>query len=71
MAAAVNGADVGQALELAGQYIEGEIKRKIGNGPFVPNSPATIKKKRSRKPLIDDGHMISSVRYKIGDRADE
>lgn len=71
VAAAVNGADVGQALELAGQYIEGEIKRKIGNGPFVPNSPATIKKKRSSKPLIDDGHMISSVRYKIGDQADE
>ena len=61
--AIINGAD--------GQYIEGEIKRKIGSGPFTPNSPATIRKKKSSKPLIDTGHMRQSVRYEIGDRSDE
>ncbi len=69
--AAVNRTDVNKALNLAGQYIEGEIKKKIGNGPFVPNAPATIRKKKSSNPLIDTGHMRQSVRYKIGERSDE
>lgn len=69
--AAVNRTDVNKALNLAGQYIEGEIKKKIGNGPFVPNAPATIRKKKSSNPLIDTGHMRQSVRYKIGGRSDE
>ncbi len=69
--AIINGTDVSKALTLTGQYIEGEIKRKIGSGPFTPNSPATIRKKKSSKPLIDTGHMRQSVRYEIGDRSDE
>ena len=69
--AIINGADVSKALARTGQYIEGEIKRKIGSGPFTPNSPATIRKKKSSKPLIDTGHMRQSVRYEIGDRSDE
>lgn len=69
--AAVNRTDVNKALNLVGQYIEGEIKKKIGNGPFVPNAPATIRKKKSSNPLIDTGHMRQSVRYKIGERSDE
>lgn len=67
----INGADINMALSRTGQYIEGEIKRKIGNGPFTPNSPATIRKKKSSKPLIDTGHMRQSVRYEIGDKSDE
>lgn len=69
--AIINGADVSKALARTGQYIEGEIKRKIGSGPFTPNRPATIRKKKSSKPLIDTGHMRQSVRYEIGDRSDE
>ena len=69
--AIINGADVSKALARTGPYIEGEIKRKIGSGPFTPNSPATIRKKKSSKPLIDTGHMRQSVRYEIGDRSDE
>lgn len=69
--AIINGADVSKALARTGQYIEGEIKRKIGSGPFTPNSPATIREKKSSKPLIDTGHMRQSVRYEIGDRSDE
>ena len=65
------GKAMAEALARTGQYIEGEIKRKIGSGPFTPNSPATIRKKKSSKPLIDTGHMRQSVRYEIGDRSDE
>lgn len=69
--AVIKGVAAGDALNKTGQYIEGAIKRKIRNGPFVPNSPATIKKKRSSRPLINTGHMIQSVRYDIRERSDE
>lgn len=48
-----------------GNFVEGLVKDKIVNGPFVPNSPATIKRKGSSRPLIDNGHLHNSVRYQI------
>ena len=48
-----------------GNFVEGLVKDKIVNGPFVPNSPATIKRKGSSRPLIDTGHLRQSVRYRI------
>lgn len=52
-------------LNQIGNYIEGLVKKKIKNGPFVPLSPATIKRKGSSKPLIDTGHLRQSIRYVI------
>jgi hypothetical protein len=53
------------ALQLAGQKIESDIKRKITKGPFTPLRPATIARKKSDKPLIDKGILRSSVRYVV------
>jgi hypothetical protein len=53
------------ALNQVGNAIEGMIKNKIRDGPFKPNSPATIKRKGSSRPLIDTGHLRQSIRYKV------
>lgn len=41
------------------------IQKKIRSIFSPPNSPVTIAKKKSSKPLIDTGRMINSVRYVI------
>lgn len=53
------------ALNKLGNVVQGMVQRKIVDGPFVPNSPATIKRKKSSKPLIDTGHLRQSIRYVI------
>lgn len=53
------------ALHQLGQVMEGKVKEKIVNGPFVPNSNETIKRKGSSRPLIDTGHLRQSIRYVI------
>jgi HK97 gp10 family phage protein len=52
-------------LGIVGQVIVGLIQRKIRAIVFPPNSPATIAKKGSSKPLIDFGQMVKSVTYAI------
>jgi phage gpG-like protein len=39
----------------------GDIVRKIDSIFYPPNSPATIKRKGSSKPLIDSGRMRASI----------
>ncbi|MBR2140293.1 MAG: hypothetical protein IJ963_05470 [Phascolarctobacterium sp.] len=53
------------ALKLVGQEVQGMVQRKIDTGPFVPNSPATIRRKGSSKPLIDSGRLRQSIRYSM------
>lgn len=60
--------DATTMLETMGNIMEGDIKRKIANGPFTPNAPATIRKKKSARPLIDSGRMRQSVRYVVRKR---
>lgn len=54
-----------QALDILGNYMQGLIQRKMVEGPFVPNSPMTIARKGSSRPLIDTGRLRQSIRYKI------
>lgn len=54
-----------QALELMGQLIEADIKKKIVALHEPPNAPATIRRKGSDNPLIDTGNMLQSIRYVI------
>lgn len=65
---ASNGGDFEQSVKKLGQLVEGAIKRKIAQGPFKPNSPSTIRRKKSSRPLIDTGHMRQSIRYKVRKR---
>lgn len=62
---AVFGLGTNAALNRLGNVVQGIVQRKIVDGPFVPNSPATIKRKKSSKPLIDTGHLRQSIRYVI------
>lgn len=48
-------------LGLVGRESEGIIRRKIVAGPWIPNSPKTVKAKKSDKPLIDTGAMQKNV----------
>ena len=59
---AVFGLGTNAALNQLGNVVQGMVQRKIVDGPFVPNSPATIKRKKSSRPLIDTGHLRQSIR---------
>lgn len=54
-----------QVLELLGQQIVGEIRKRISRGIPPPNAPSTIAKKGSSKPLIDTGQLRSSITYRV------
>jgi len=61
-----------QILRLAGVFLEGKIKETIqrGRSEWPPLKPATIKRKKSSKPLIDTGKLLNSITSKVeGDTA--
>lgn len=60
-----SGMSVEQALDILGNQAEGHMKETVGQGKFKPNSPKTIKRKGSAKPLIDTGLMRESITYKV------
>jgi len=62
--------DAAGMLNTMGNVIEGDIKQKIASGPFTPNAPSTIRRKKSATPLIDSGRMRSSIRYIIRGRGE-
>jgi hypothetical protein len=53
------------ANKRAALYVERKIKEELRGGPFTPNSPLTIKRKRSSKPLIDSGDLFGSITHII------
>ncbi len=55
----------GHALGLLGELAKSKVQDKIGRGPFTPNAPSTIAKKKSEKPLVDSGNLRQSITYEI------
>lgn len=53
------------SLNAIGVYVTQLIQKKIRMIHFPPNSQRTIKIKKSSKPLIDFGQMISSIQHKV------
>lgn len=53
------------AFNRIGLGITGMIQQKIRQIRTPPNSPVTIARKGSSKPLIDFGQMIASVRHVV------
>ncbi len=53
------------AVKRLGQFSQDGIKTYIQNGIFVPNADATVKRKKSSKPLIDSRTMLRAVRYEV------
>lgn len=52
-----------QGLQLIGEWMAAKIKASITSGDFLPNSPITIARKKSSRPLIDTGQMRQSVTH--------
>lgn len=67
----IRGGSAASGLDILGHYIEGLVKQKIRKGPFVPNAPSTIKRKRSSRPLIDTGRLRQSIRYVVRQHEEE
>jgi hypothetical protein len=58
---------VAQAYEMFGSWGAGQVKATITEGPGVPPplKPATIKRKKSDRPLVDTGSMKNSISYEV------
>ena len=53
------------ALKELGVFLKGLVQEEIVDGGFAPNAPATVKKKKSDRPLIDTGYMRQSVQFVV------
>ena len=54
-----------QVLGMMGEDIQGALKQSINNFTTPELAPRTIERKGFNKPLIDTGHMINSITYKV------
>jgi len=61
----------GGALEIMGQLIEGDIKRKIITLRSPPNKAATIRRKGSDNPLVNTGLLGGSIRFIVKAEGEE
>lgn len=53
------------ALRKIGLFYKALIQLSIRTGPWLKNSPATLRRKKSTKPLIDSGEMMRDVQFKV------
>lgn len=56
-----------QALGLLGQKMAADMKDKFTKNDWEPNSPTTIARKGSSRPLIDTGALRASITYEVVD----
>lgn len=58
---------VKRGLGIVGLQATSDIKLKIKSGDpsWPPNTEATIRRKKSSKPLIDTSQMVNSIRHKV------
>ena len=54
-----------EALGVIGEEAKGISKEAVTNGIAPSLKPATIKRKKSSKPLIDTGQLINSITYEV------
>ena len=60
-----NNYNVTKTLMQTGEAIKGQLQNSIVTFSGVPLKPATIARKKSSKELIDTGHLLNSVDYKV------
>lgn len=58
-------ADFKKILDLAGRLAEDDVRNSIMDGDWEPNAPATIKAKKSDRPLVDTMTMYRRVTHKV------
>lgn len=56
---------VTRALNKLGTWYKGLIQKIFKEGEFQENAPATIRIKKSSKPLIDTGRLRQSIDYEV------
>lgn len=61
----VKDANTGPTLQKLGILAQGDIQAEITSLSSPPNSPVTIARKGSSKPLIDTGEMRQAVTFKV------
>lgn len=54
-----------KALTTIGVLVQGLIKARMSRGIPPPNTPSTIARKGSAKPLIDKGQLRSSIVFEV------
>ena len=52
-------------LNTIGEYAVSKIRRYMVDLQDPPNRPSTIEQKGSSNPLIDTGHLLQSISYRI------
>lgn len=57
--------NVDKTLRLVGQAIQGQLQKSIRDLTSPALKPATIARKGFSKPLVDTGHLLSSVDYEV------
>lgn len=68
----VDGTETAESvLKKIGTAAKGAVQYQITNGGFVPNAPATVKRKKSDQPLIDTGLMRQSIQFIICDKGED
>jgi hypothetical protein len=55
---------VKEVLSDVGAEFEGRVKQTLTDGGFIPLKPATVEKKNSSTPLIDEGDMRRAITHK-------
>lgn len=53
------------ALGQLGAAAAGAVQAEIVSGSFAPLAPATVRRKKSSKPLIDSGNMRQSITFRV------
>ena len=53
------------AIKKLGASYEGAMKRIFIAGAFAPDAPATVRRKKSSRPLIDTGLLRQSIKHKV------
>ena len=53
------------AIKKLGASYEGAMKKIFLTGAFAPDAPATARRKKSSRPLIDTGLLRPSIKYKV------
>jgi len=53
------------AIKKLGASYEGSMKKIFLTGAFAPDAPATARRKKSSRPLIDTGLLRQSIKYKV------
>ncbi|MGF6878362.1 hypothetical protein [Paraburkholderia sp. MM5477-R1] len=56
---------VDAAYEAAGVAAVGAVQSEVRTGQFAANKPATIERKGSDRPLIDEGNLIQSMTSEV------